>query len=178
MSRKIKYSYDLKLSIVKAFIDDHQPARVIANQSGVPLRMLYRWIFLYRHLGAQGLESKQNGPYSPAFKRKVLRAIEKHGLSLPQACVKFSLGSDAMIIDWKRKFEEFGLAGLANKPKGSKLMEKPKYAKKLKFKHPLTREQELLLELQSLRAENALLKKLQALIQAEEEANKRKPFKN
>ncbi|MHA8081671.1 hypothetical protein VR610_10980, partial [Aquirufa regiilacus] len=28
MSRKIKYSYDLKLSIVKAFIDDHQPARV------------------------------------------------------------------------------------------------------------------------------------------------------
>ncbi|MHA8079651.1 helix-turn-helix domain-containing protein [Aquirufa regiilacus] len=65
MSRKIKYSYDLKLSIVKAFIDDHQPARVIANQSGVPLRMLYRWIFLYRHLGAQGLESKQNGPYSP-----------------------------------------------------------------------------------------------------------------
>jgi transposase len=57
-------------------------------------------------------------------------------------------------------------------------MEKPKYAKKLKFKHPLTREQELLLELESLRAENALLKKLQALIQAEEEANKRKPFKN
>jgi transposase len=57
-------------------------------------------------------------------------------------------------------------------------MEKPKYAKKLKFKHPLTREQELLLELQSLRAENALLKKLQALIQAEEEANKRKPLKN
>jgi transposase len=83
-----------------------------------------------------------------------------------------------MIIDWKRKFEEFGLAGLVNKPKGIKLMEKPKYAKKLKFKHPLTREQELLLELQSLRAENALLKKLQALIQAEEEANKRKPFKN
>jgi transposase len=178
MSRKIKYSYDLKLSSVKAFIDDHQPARVIANQSVVPLRMLYRWIFLYRHLGAQGLAAKQNGSYSPAFKRKVLRSIEKHGLSLPQACVKFSLGSDAMIIDWKRKFEEFGLAGLVNKPKGIKLMEKPKYAKKLKFKHPLTREQELLLELQSLRAENALLKKLQALIQAEEEANKRKPFKN
>jgi hypothetical protein len=36
----------------------------------------------------------------------------------------------------------------------------------------------LLLELESLRAENAYLKKLQALIQAEEEANKRKPFKN
>ena len=178
MSRKIKYSFDLKLSSVKAFIDDQQPARVIANQSGVPLRMLYRWIFRYRHLGVQGLESKQNASYSPEFKRKVLQAIEKHGLSLPQACVKFSLGSDAMIINWQRKFKELGIDGLANKPKSRKLMDKPKYAKKLKFKHPLTREQELLIELQSLRAENALLKKLQALIQAEEEANKRKPFKN
>ena len=178
MSRKIKYSFDLKLSSVKAFIDDHQPARVIANQSGVPLRMLYRWIFRYRHLGVQGLESKKSDSYSPEFKRKVLRAIEKHGLSLPQACVKFSLGSDAIIINWQRKYKEFGIDGLANKPKGHKLMDKPKYAKKLKFKHPLTREQELLIELQSLRAENALLKKLQALIQAEEEANKRKPFKN
>jgi transposase len=178
MSRKIKYSYELKLSCVKAFIDDHQSARVIAKQSDVPLRMLYRWIFQFRHLGELGLESKQNDSYSPAFKLKVLRAIEKHGLSLPQACVKFSLGGDAIIINWQRKLKEFGIAGLVNKPKGQRLMEKPKYAKKLKFKHPLTREQELLLELESLRAENALLKKLQALIQAEEEANKRKPFKN
>ncbi|MEY2895115.1 MAG: Transposase, partial [Bacteroidota bacterium] len=56
MSRKIKYSYELKLSCVKAFIDDHQSARVIAKQSDVPLRMLYRWIFQFRHLGELGLE--------------------------------------------------------------------------------------------------------------------------
>ena len=39
---------------------------------------------------------------------------------------------------------------------------------------PLTREEELLLENERLRCENDYLKKLQALIQAEEKANKRK----
>ena len=49
--------------------------------------------------------------------------------------------------------------------------------KKRKSDKPLTREEELLLEIESLRAENALLKKLQALIQAEEaeQNKKRKP---
>jgi transposase len=40
--------------------------------------------------------------------------------------------------------------------------------KKRKSDKPLTREEELILENERLRCENALLKKLQALIQAEE----------
>jgi transposase len=47
--------------------------------------------------------------------------------------------------------------------------------KKRKSDKPLTREEELLLEIEALRCENELLKKLQALIQAEEKARKRKP---
>ena len=46
--------------------------------------------------------------------------------------------------------------------------------KKRKSDKPLTREEELLQEIERLRCENALLKKLQALIQAEEEAKRRK----
>jgi transposase len=46
--------------------------------------------------------------------------------------------------------------------------------KKRKSDKPLTREEELLLENEALRCENELLKKLQALIQAEEKATKRK----
>jgi transposase len=47
--------------------------------------------------------------------------------------------------------------------------------KKRKSDKPLTREEDLLLEIEALRCENELLKKLQALIQAEEKARKRKP---
>lgn len=163
---------------MKALIEDHQSIPYVCSHYGVSESLLDRWSFIYRQLGCKGLESKQHQSFSAAFKLKVLRAIEKQGLSLSQACIKFSIGSDASILTWQRQWKEFGMEGLVNKPKGRKPMDKPKYAKKLKFKHPLTREQELLLELESLRAENAYLKKLQALIQAEEEANKRKPFKN
>ena len=47
--------------------------------------------------------------------------------------------------------------------------------KKHKSDKPLTREEELLLENEALRCENELLKKLEALIQAEVKAKKRKP---
>ena len=47
--------------------------------------------------------------------------------------------------------------------------------KKRKSDKPLTREEELLLEIEALRCENELLKKLQAVIQAKEKARKRKP---
>jgi transposase len=43
-----------------------------------------------------------------------------------------------------------------------------------KLDKPLTREEELLLEIEALRSGNEFLKKLQALIQAEEKARKRK----
>ena len=46
--------------------------------------------------------------------------------------------------------------------------------KKRKSDKPLTREEEPLLENEALRFENGLLKKLQALIQAEEKAKKGK----
>ncbi len=50
--------------------------------------------------------------------------------------------------------------------------------KKRKSEKPLTKEEELLLENEKLRCENDYLKKLQALILAEEKANMRKSLWN
>jgi transposase len=47
--------------------------------------------------------------------------------------------------------------------------------KKTKIRQTTNKGEELLLENEALRCENELLKKLQALIQAEEKARKRKP---
>jgi transposase len=82
MSRKVKYSYELKLSCVKALIEDHQSIPYVCGHYGVSESLLDRWSFIYRQLGCKGLESKQYQLFSPAFKIKVLRAIEKQGLSL------------------------------------------------------------------------------------------------
>ena len=74
----------------------------------------------------------------------------------------------------KKEFITFGIAGLQPKPKGRPKSMSDYKRKKRKTDKPLTREEELLLENERLRCENALLKKLQALIQAEEAAKKRK----
>ncbi len=116
---------------------------------------------------------------------EVLNTIAQEYLSLREVCLKFNIPSESVIIKWQRDFSTFGIEVLHPKPKG-----RPKSMNNFKRKKrksdtlakgeqsvakPLTREEELLQEIESLRCENALLKKLQALIQAEEEANKRKP---
>jgi transposase len=73
-----------------------------------------------------------------------------------------------------KDFANFGLAGLQKNQRQTKSMDTNK-RKKRKSDKPPTREEELLLENEALRCENELLKKLQALIQAEEKARKRKP---
>jgi transposase len=103
----------------------------------------------------------------------VIQTIEKELLSLREACIRFNVPSESTIVSWKRVFEAEGILGFNNKPKGRPPKMKPPIKRKArKSSKPLTREQELLEELEYLRAENALLKKLQALVQADK---KQKP---
>ena len=83
------------------------------------------------------------------------------------ASIRFNIPDAGIIVKWKKDFANFGLVALQPKTRG-----KPRSMNEDK---PLTREEELLLEIEALRCENELLKKLQALIQAEEKAKKRKP---
>ena len=88
--------------------------------------------------------------------------------------MKFNITSESVIIKWQKDFTTFGVAGLQPKPKGRPKSMSDYKRKKRKTDKPLTREEELLLENERLRCENALLKKLQALIQAEETAAKKR----
>ncbi len=117
---------------------------------------------------------RKNQDYSIDFKLKVLKAITEQHLSLLQAYVKFNIPTRSIIAKWQRDFTNFGIEGLTKKPKGRPKSMNNFKRKKRKSDKPQTREEELLLENEALRCENALLKKLQALIQAEEEAKKRK----
>ncbi|MDN3707981.1 hypothetical protein QW060_12760 [Myroides ceti] len=96
-----------------------------------------------------------------------------------EACLFFNIPNDGVIINWQRKFKAQGSAGLQHKPKGRPKSMTYKRAKKKSTK-PLTREEELLLENESLRMQVDYLKKLQALIQAEEakQNKKHKPYMN
>jgi transposase len=173
MGRKVKYNYAFKLSCVKQVLSNHQTVKDVSELKGIHHTTLHDWVRFYEKYGKKGLMPKKTQVYSLKFKHSVLLAIQQDSLSLSQACLKFNIPTKSVIITWQRNYKKLGLTGLTNKPRGRPRSMEFKRAKK-KSKKPLTREEELLLENESLRAELDLLKKLQALIQ-EEQSKKRKP---
>ena len=174
MERKVKYTYEFKLRCVEEVLKKHQTLVATAKENDVALTGLKWWIRCYIALGKEGLlPSQKNTNYSITFKLKVLQAIEKKKLSLGQACLTFNIPARSTIISWQRRYAKEGLAGLKLKPIGRPVSMNIK-RKKRKSNQPLSREEELLRELEYLRAENEILKKFNALVQAEQaKQNKR-----
>ena len=173
MGRKVKYDYEFKLECVELVVNKHYSWELISKKKEISRSNLRKWISLYKEYGKSGLLPRINQIYSLAFKVKVLKAISENSLSLRQTRLRFNISSDSIIIKWKKDFSNFGLEGLKAKSKGRKSMSNSK-GKKRKSEIPLTREEELLLENEALRCEIDFLKKLQALIQAEEKNKNRK----
>ena len=174
MERKVKYDYAFKLECVELVLKQHCSIKSVSSEKGPRESNIRKWVLLYRTYGKIGLLSRKNQDYSVDFKLKVLKAIDKEHLSLSETRLKFNISSDSIIIKWQKDFTTFGIEGLQSKPKGRPKSMSDFKRKKRKSDKPLTREEELLLENESLRCQLDILKKLQALIQAEEKAKQRK----
>jgi transposase len=175
MERKVKYDYAFKLECVELVTKEYYSCESVSNKKGISESNIRKWVSFYRKYGKAGLFPRKNCIYSIDFKQNVLLSIENDLLSLREACLKFNIPTDSTIIKWKRDFTNFGLEGLQPKPKGRPKSMSNFKRKKRKSDKPLTREEELLLENEALRCELDYLKKLQALIQAEEKVKKLKP---
>ncbi|HLV50517.1 MAG TPA: transposase [Flavobacterium sp.] len=175
MERKVKYDYAFKLECVEMVLKKHYSNKYVSKLKGIDESNIRKWVNFYQRYGKSGLLPRKNQRYTTAFKLKILKAIDKENLSLRATSLKFNIPDAAIIVKWKRDFANFGVQGLEPKPKGRPKSMSDYKRKKRKSDKPLTREEELLLENERLRCENALLKKLQALIQAQEQAKKPKP---
>lgn len=141
---------------------------------GIDKSVLRRWVGLYKSKGILGLEiNKTKTIFGLDFKYKVVKYMLSNNSSFFDASLKFEVPVSC-IFQWKKNFSTFGLKGLYPKTKGRPKSMSNFKGKKRKSDKPLTREEELFLENQALRCELDVLKKFQALIQAEEKAKKRK----
>lgn len=154
-----KHALAEKLDAVKMVLDGMSRGEV-SLLTGIDHKLLGFWVEIYSNHGVDGLSLK-NGPYTIDFKMSALRDILENNLSLTTAAVKYKV-SPSVISNWRSWHETSGSSGLT-KPRGRP----PKNAmsKKSSPKKPLTREQELEEENAYLRAENAYLKKLRALVE-------------
>ena len=109
-----------------------------------------------------------NKRYTPEFKRMVVETIEKENLSIRAAMQEFGINGHKIIERWERIYLEEGPEGLAIERRGRSSKGRP--PKQL----PKQVEEDLLAEVQRLRAENDYLKNLQALVLEDERRQRRK----
>ena len=123
--------------------------------------------------------TRKNKNYSPEFKIRVIMEMREHGLGYHETVRKYELGNDqtggarAMLQRWERIFLEEGAEGLMKERRGracsaggTRQGRPPKLDKKVK--------EDLIAENQRLRMEIEYLKKLSALVLAEERENGKK----
>lgn len=167
MLKRKKYSFNFKLNCVESILKKNYSITWVAKEKSINRTNLRLWLGFYKKYGKEGLKRRENHSYTPSFKRQVLLAMDKEQLSLYTTCVRFNISSESVIINWRKAYELNGQLGLQSHPKGRPKKMKPSIKRKArKSAKPLTREEELLIENEHLKAENELLKKLHALVQA------------
>ena len=126
-----------------------------------------------------GKTGRKNKTYSPEFKLSVIMDMREHHLSYNETVKKYELGNPeygaarAMLQRWERIYLEEGAEGLMKERRGracsasgTRKGRPPKLDKKV--------EEDLIAENQRLRMEIEYLKKLSALVLAEERENGKK----
>ena len=99
-----------------------------------------------------------NKRYTPEFKKLVVETMQEEKLSYSETCRRFEVNSRDQIKSWERTYLTEGPEGftIERRGRGSKGRPPKQLPKKV--------EEDLLAEVQRLRAENAYLKNLQALV--------------
>ncbi|WP_418758138.1 transposase [Gemmiger sp.] len=109
-----------------------------------------------------------NKRYTVEFKKLVIETMQEEKLSYSETCRRFDVNSRDLIKSWERIYLEEWPEGFAIERRGRGSRGRP--PKKL----PKDVEEDLLAEVQRLRAENDYLKNLQALVLEDERRQRRK----
>jgi transposase len=166
MSKKKKNDLAFKLECIRAYDEQGLGFKAIGKLYDVNPSQIQLWYSFYQCYGVQGIEQRTYTSYSTSFKLKVIKYLKSNLISLKDACVKFNISRESVIISWQRAYAQNGAEGLISQPKGRKvIMENSNKKRSAKESKPLTREEELLQENEYLRTELAFLKKLRALAQ-------------
>lgn len=173
-----KYSKRFKLKAVNACLPQTHSVRQVAASLNIFPRQLRDWLSVYKHHGADALTPrKKHQEYSPTFKLAVLTYKRQHNASLPEVALHFHIPSASTILMWEQRYNQGGINALVNR-RGRTAMKKTKNSADPQVANKPWAEltpKELLREIEYLQAENAYLKKLDALIQEKKLAQALKP---
>ncbi len=114
-----------------------------------------------------------NKRYTPEFKVEVVETMQREKLSYRETARQFDINDKGRVAAWERIYLTEGAEGLAIERRG-RACAASGTRKGRPAKLPKKAEEDLLAEVQRLRAENEYLKKLRALVLEEERRQRKK----
>lgn len=158
-----KYSRNFKCEVARRY--ENTSSTCLSQEYGVSARQIRYWSLAY-HLNGNSAFLHRGKPYSQDFKIKVIEQMETEQWSLSYASAFFDLSSPGILSAWLSHYNRGGLNSLNPRDKGKmKVKTLPNSSSNKKVTE--MSDKELREELEYLRAENAVLKKLKALAQEE-----------
>lgn len=133
--------------------------RSVSSSLGISAGTVEKWLYAYKAVGPEGPLNmgRTHNSYSFETKLAFARMVVDGGATPVDAMAAHGVVSRSSAQNWCRAYREGGEEALRPKPKG-----RPK-GSPARQKAPITREEELEIRVRKPEAENAYLKKLEAL---------------
>jgi transposase-like protein len=161
MHKKHDYSALLKYMHM---LEDGYSINYIHTKYGIGHSRLKKLWMLYQEYGASVLQRQKYTRSDVAFKHKVVLDIENNGISLVQASIKYGVCATRLSV-WLKTYRTGGIEALSKIKKRGR---PPGMGRPKKVQQPETELERLRREVQELKTENALLKKVKALVEERE----------
>lgn len=100
-----KYSYELKVQVLKKYLEEGESVPDLCAAYGMSRRSMNDWIRLYQTFGFDGLRSGSRGTkYSAEIKKQAVRDYLTQEIPLSEILMKYEIRSDTQLKNWAAKY--------------------------------------------------------------------------
>lgn len=127
MGRRAKYSEEIKLEIVREYMEGNTSSTALSKKYGCGKRLVHNWLARYKSQGVEAFREKdKNQFYTSEFKRLVVEEYLRGGIGLEPLAIKYNIRSNVQIRNWvklyngHKELKSYGMGGGIYVTKGRK----------------------------------------------------------